>query len=366
MGWLLASWATCLFLCGAALRHSPALSPDKPTSCDDSAMSALRAKIADLEMENKHMRAKIAEMEGVKDSKLFTPAVGLVNSTGLAVASHGTNSTLFPAPDMPSPLPGQPYLAELNMPPTDGAMGHVSIPGSNPYGSPMAYSTIALAPGKVLTYDDITFGYNKLWADLGIWKMQRYKGMRFFQSPTDTMAIQQLIWKVQPDLLIEIGTHGGGSAVWMSEIMRSYNPNAQIVTMDPDPSNIDPNGLFYKTPGIKYLQGLSTTPAIYQQVQAMVTGKTKVMVIQDGDHSFNGVTQDLNLYEPFVTVGSYYVVQDTTLDRAWPSPNNGAMKAVQTFVAQGGKGYGRYGVDKAWEYLLFSTNHNGYLKKINA
>merc|ERR1719247_3139456 len=119
-----------------------------------------------------------------------------------------------------------------------------------------------------------------------------------------------------------------------------------IVTMDPDSSNIDPNSLFYKTPNIKYLNGPSTNPAIFQQVQAACVGKQKIMVIQDGLHSFEGVLADLNMYEPLVSVGSYFVVQDTTLDRAYGGAFNGAMKAVHKFLAEGGKGYSRYGVDK--------------------
>merc|ERR1719174_1728435 len=271
----------------------------------------------------------------------------------------------FPAPDMPSPMPGQHFVTELNLPATDAPFRHVTVPGTNAFGTPMAFSTVTLAPGKTFTYDDIVYGYNLLWADLSLWKMQRWKGMRFFQSPTDMVAIQQLVWTVKPDLIIEIGTHGGGSAVFLSELIRSYNPDASIVTMDPDSSNIDPNGLFHKTPGIKFLNGASNDPAILQQVTAIAAGKKKVMVVQDGLHSYEGVLSDLQMYDPLVTVGSYFVVQDTTLDRAWGGQFNGAMKAVTTFTQPGGKGYGRYGSDKAYEYLLFSTNHNGYLKKVN-
>merc|ERR1719387_3215180 len=107
------------------------------------------------------------------------------------------------------------------MPATDVAPGiHVTVPGSNQWGTPMAYSTLTNPEnGKTLTYDDIVYGYNRLWQDLGLWKMQRWMGMRFFQAPQDMLAIQQLIWTVQPDLLIELGTHAGGSAVYFADLM---------------------------------------------------------------------------------------------------------------------------------------------------
>lgn len=355
-------------------------------SCDDREISALRSRIVelemqnkriaelemqnkritDLELENKALRSRIVALSGAADPKLDLYASGNQNRTSSFASSNSSNGmTYFPAPDMPSPFPGQTYVAELNLPALDAAFRHVTVPGTNAFGQPMAFSTVTIAPGKTMTYDDIAYGYNLLWADLGLWKMQRWKGMRFFQSPTDMLAIQQLVWKEQPDLIIEIGTHGGGSAVFLSEILRSYNPNASIVTMDPDSSNIDPNGLFYKTPEIKFLNGASNDPKIFQQVKAHCTGKKKIMVIQDGLHSYEGVISDLAMYESLVTVGSYFVVQDTTLDRAWGGAFNGAMKAVSAFTAAGGQGYGRFGIDKAYEYLLFSTNHNGYLKKIN-
>jgi len=359
---------------GAALRNGPP--QEHIASCDSKELSALRARVAeletqnkritDLELENKALRAQVIKLSGATDPKYDLYSSAHQNKTSIFAASNSSNGLpSFPVPDMPSPMPGQLFVAELNFPATDAPFRHVTVPGSNEFGTPMAYSTVTLAPGKTLTYDDITYGYNLLWADLSLWKMQRWKGMRFFQSPTDMMAIQQLVWKAQPDLIIEIGTHGGGSAVFLAELVKGYNPAAMIVTMDPDSSNIDANGLFYKTPNIKYLNGASNNPAIFQQVQAACAGKQKIMVIQDGLHSFEGVLSDLVMYDPLVSVGSYFVIQDTTLDRAYGGAFNGAMKAIQTFAAPGGKGYGRYGIDKAYEYLLFSTNHNGYLKKIN-
>lgn len=359
-----------------------------PQLCDHKLVDSLHARIAELELENKQLKGKLVQLSQAspapKEAHVHTsakhdtvpavraafakgvgPTMAGINATNGAVAAVASKDSIFPAPEMPAPLPGQPFLPELVLPPVDGALGHVTVPGSNQWGTPMAASTLTIDSGKVLTYDDVVFGYNKLWQDLGLWKMQRWKGIRFFQAPQDALVIQQLIWNVQPDLLIEIGTHAGGSAVFLSEVMQSYNPQASIVTMDPDPSHIDPNGLLLKTPTIKYLQGMSHDPNIYQQVQAACVGRKKVMVMHDGDHSYEGVLRDIALYDPLVSVGSYMIVQDTSLDRTAPGSMNGALRAIQAFVSTpGGKGYGRYGIDKAYEYLMFSTNHNGYLKKV--
>lgn len=339
--------------------------------CDAKAFAALQARVAELEAENRRLRVAAGERDdgpaapgaGAAAGPPAAPAVALAHTN--ASVRTAANSSWFPAADMPAPMPGANFVTDLNLLPSPASTGITSVAGSNEYGVPMARSTVKLENGKVLSYDDITYGYNKIWADLNLWTMQRYKGMRFFQAPTDAIAIQQLLWNNQPDLVIEIGTHGGGSAVFMSDIMKSYNPKAQIVTMDPDPTNIDPNGLFFKTENIKFIQGPSFDKSVQEQVLAATQGKKKVLVMHDGDHSDAGVSRDLAVFEKMVTVGSYFIVQDTTLDRVWhKQAAGGAMAAVRRFVSPGGQGYGRYGIDKAWEYLIFSTNHNGYLKKV--
>ena len=53
------------------------------------------------------------------------------------------------------------------------------------------------------------------------------------QDPLDAIAIADMLWRVQPDLVIELGTSGGGSAFYYSHIMERYNPSARLLTIDP-------------------------------------------------------------------------------------------------------------------------------------
>ena len=60
-----------------------------------------------------------------------------------------------------------------------------------------------------------------------------FLGVPLQQDPNDAFAIMDLLWHLKPDLLIELGTNGGGSAFFYAFIMRAYNPNAKIITLDP-------------------------------------------------------------------------------------------------------------------------------------
>lgn len=351
--------------CVAAASTKLRLSPSASEASD------LLARNAALEQEVKSLRAQLSACQGLKVGLASTKVAVSTNMSSVSVATSKTRmwDSFVPTYPMPEPASGQLYVVELNMPPLDAGMAppskcnHVTIPGSNIWGTPMAASTVEVDNGKILTYDDVVFGYNRIWQDLGIWRMQTWKGFRFFQDPMDSLALQQLLWKQQPDLVIELGTHGGGSAVYFAEIMRDYNPNALIMTVDPNPEHIPNSPLFHENPMIKYIQGYSNSPEVLTMMAEAVKIRKKVMVIHDAEHGKDPVLRDLKLYDPFVTVGEYFVVQDTSLDRTAPLMGT-ALAGVGTWVSPGGGGYGRYGVDKAWEYLMFSTNHNGFLRKV--
>jgi len=333
----------------------------------------LIARNSALEHEVQSLRAQLSACQTGKTA--LTSVNVTVSANISSVSAANSKARVFdgfvPAYDMPQPAAGQLFVPELNMPPLDAGMAppskcvHVTVPGANSWGTPMAASTVEVDNGKVLTYDDVVYGYNRLWQDLGLWRMQTWKGFRFFQDPMDSLALQQLLWKQQPDLVIELGTHGGGSAVYFAEIMKDYNPASLIITVDPNPEHIPDSPLFHANPQIKFIQGYSHAPEVLAQMEEAVKTRKKVMVIHDAEHGKDPVLRDLKLYDPFVTVGEYFVVQDTSLDRTAPLMGT-ALAAVNSWVSPGGTGYGRYGVDKAWEYLLFSTNHNGFLRKVAA
>ncbi len=87
--------------------------------------------------------------------------------------------------------------------------------------------------GKLLSVDDIVYGYETLFELRGLHSAITHRGVGMQQDPTDAIAIADLLWRVRPRLLIELGTSGGGSALYYARIMMAYDPLARVLTMDP-------------------------------------------------------------------------------------------------------------------------------------
>ena len=95
-----------------------------------------------------------------------------------------------------------------------------------------------------------------------------------------------------------------------------------------------------------------------------VRKRQRVLVMHDGSHFKEHVLQDLLLYDKFVSLDSYMIVQDTKMTRMYePLNGNGyPLRAAAEFMAT--QGEGRYVVDKQYEYSIYSQHHNGWLKKV--
>merc|ERR550537_1908907 len=108
--------------------------------------------------------------------------------------------------------------------------------GANRWGIPMANSTITVGK-KNITFDDIIYGYDLMFENLALFSHTSWFGVATQQDPSDAFQLSTLLWREQPDLLIEIGTNTGGGAIFYATIMREYNPSSLVLTIDPkDPS----------------------------------------------------------------------------------------------------------------------------------
>lgn len=293
-------------------------------------------------------------------------------------ASSGSTATSLPpqCSDFSTQLPQHlPDISLRNM----ASVGNLRlVPGQNLWGIPMANSTLTVN-GKVLTFDDILYGYDLIFEDLALFSQTSWFGVSTQQDPSDAFQLSSLLWREQPDLLIEIGTNTGGGAIFYASVMREYNPNSLVITIDPkDPSEdwAQKVGMgcptckdvrctnIWHSKNIHFIQGYSSRPNILDQIQRLAPNFRKVMVMHDGSHFYSDVLKDLESYDRFTPVGSYMVVQDTKMTRMY-TPQNGngyPMGAVEEFMR--GKGRGRYVIDKQYEYLLYSQHHNGFLRKI--
>lgn len=194
-------------------------------------------------------------------------------------------------------------------------------------------------------------------------------GRPVIQFPQDLLALQEIVWRVRPDLIIETGIARGGSLIFYASLLELLGGDGRVVGIDLDirPHNraeIEGHPLF---PRITMVEGSSTDPRVVGQVQELARGRERVMVVLDSNHTHAHVAEELRLYSPLVTPGSYLVVLDTMIedlpdelwtDRPWGKGNNPGS-AVREFLA----GTDRFEADAEIDAkLLISVSPGGYLR----
>jgi len=203
-----------------------------------------------------------------------------------------------------------------------------------------------------------------------------WMGRPIIQYPQDIVALQQLIWQVQPDLIVETGIAHGGSLILSSSLLElnalSGGPSdARVLGIDIDIRDHNraaiENHPMHKR--IDMIQGSSIDPAIVDQVRAAAEGKQRVLVILDSNHTHAHVLAELDAYAPLTTVGSYCIVFDTLVerlpkslypDRPW-GPGDNPETAVHEYLATHPEFVIDTDIDRQ---LAVSVAPNGYLRRV--
>jgi cephalosporin hydroxylase len=193
-------------------------------------------------------------------------------------------------------------------------------------------------------------------------------GRPIIQYPQDILAIQEIIWKTKPDLIIETGIAHGGSLI-LSASMLELIGKGEVLGIDIDirkhnKQEIEKHPMFKR---ITMIEGSSIDIKIIKKVQEFAKNRKKIMVILDSNHTHDHVVKELQAYSPLVSKGNYLLVFDTIIEdvpeeysenRSW-GINNNPKTAVKQFL----KKNDRFKIDKKIEEkLLFTVAPSGYLK----
>lgn len=211
-------------------------------------------------------------------------------------------------------------------------------------------------------------------------------GRPIIQYPQDMVAMQELIWQVKPDLIIETGIAHGGSLVLSASMLAMldmceaieaggmFDPRTsrrKVLGIDIDirAHNREAIEAHPMASRIQMIQGSSVASEIIEQVHAIAQGYSRVLVCLDSNHTHDHVLAELEAYAPFTSVGSYCVVFDTFVedmpkgffkDRPWNVSNN-PKTAVWEYL----KKHPEFEIDKSIpEKLLITVAPDGYLKRI--
>ncbi len=189
-----------------------------------------------------------------------------------------------------------------------------------------------------------------------------WMGVMALKNPLDMWIYQEVLHEVRPDVVVEIGSATGGSALFLADMLEIIG-NGIVVTIDPDRSSF-----VAAHDRIVTVTGDSSAEPIVKRVEELCRGK-KVLLIHDGDHNKAQVLKDLRAYSPLVSVGSYAIVEDGIIDELHPDSgegmfgdfqDGGPLPAIREFLAENSD----FEVDRSRERYIITYNPEGFLKRI--
>ena len=213
-----------------------------------------------------------------------------------------------------------------------------------------------------------------------------FLGRPIIQYPQDMVAMQELIWQIKPDLIIETGIAHGGSLIMSASMLalldlceaikegKTLNPaesRRKVLGIDIDiraqnRAAIEAHPMASR---IQMIQGSSIDPEIVEQVHAIASRHQRILVCLDSNHTHAHVLAELEAYASLTSVGSYCVVFDTIIedipadmfsDRPW-GPGNNPKTAVWEYL----KSHPEFEIDKSIQHkLLITVAPDGYLKRV--
>lgn len=213
-----------------------------------------------------------------------------------------------------------------------------------------------------------------------------WQGRPIIQYPQDIVAMQELIYKVKPDLIIETGIAHGGSLIFSASMLmlldiseavfegRAYDPAASkrhVVGVDIDIREHNRKAIeaHPMSCAIEMIQGSSVDPLVIARVREIAQNYQRIMVCLDSNHTHDHVLAELEAYAPLTSVGSYCVVFDTIIesqpaemypDRPW-GPGDSPKSALDNFLLT----HPGFLVDESLDNkLLISVSPSGYLRRV--
>jgi len=206
-------------------------------------------------------------------------------------------------------------------------------------------------------------------ADEHYWiHLTNFMGEPALQLPQDMFAMAEIIWKIKPEIIVELGSCWCGTTLFLTSVLNACNPDGHIFGID----IYQPKDLKRRITDILLSNSLShchliessslnkELVPIIENLTLHTLGKTRILIIMDSNHTEDHVTQELNFWSPVVPPQSYIVVCDTIIEqmppqnrkREWGIGNNPAT-ALDKFM----KLHGDFEIDTELQNkLLLSCN----------
>ncbi len=193
-------------------------------------------------------------------------------------------------------------------------------------------------------------------------------GIPIIQYPNDMVMMQELIWKVRPDVIVETGVAHGGSAILHASILELLG-KGKVIGIDIQIRKY--NEVAIKShplsKRIQLIEGSSIDESIVQEVKGIIANQDKVLVVLDSNHSYEHVLREMELYSGMVSVDSYMVVMDGIQEKLWDAPcgkeewqHDNPLRAIREFQEK----HAEWVSDEQYNRLLITCCPGGFLRRI--
>ena len=179
-----------------------------------------------------------------------------------------------------------------------------------------------------------------------------WMGVPFHKNVLDAWIYQELVFKIKPDVIVEIGSECGGSTLYFAHLLDCIGKGT-VISVD-----IDRKAYKAKHDRIIEITGHSSGEWVIERVKGICRGKV-VLINQDGGHSEDQVFRDLTNYAPLVSIGSYFIVEDTLL-YPYAGLKEGPLMAINKFLETNHN----FVIDLECERYILTANVSGFLKRI--